>query len=138
MKILTKSPQDTINFAKDLATRIAPGTLVLLSGELGAGKTQFVKGLAMGFGIKEDVSSPTFVIVNEYTNGVKLFHVDLYRLDSFPLEDLDIDEMLEEGVVAVEWWEKDRNFFLYYKNRIEITIKVVGETEREIEVEWFQ
>lgn len=134
MKVVTKSPEETVAFAKELASRIKPGTLILLSGELGAGKTRFVKGLAEGLGIKEDVSSPTFVIVNEYSNGVKLFHVDLYRLDGFPYEVLELDEMLDEGVVAVEWWEKDKRFFESYKDRVEVRIRVLGESEREIEV----
>ncbi len=137
MITITKSPEETTELAKEIAKKITSGTVVLLEGELGAGKTQFVKGLAEGLGIDEVVTSPTFVIVNEYKGkDLTLYHIDLYRLDGFPSEDIDIDEMLEDGVVAVEWWEKDRDFFRAYKPRLEVYFKILDDKTRQLKLDW--
>ncbi len=136
MKVTTKGEKETIELAKKLAEKIKKGTLILLSGELGAGKTRFVKGIALGLGVKETVTSPTFTIVNQYKGKIPLFHVDLYRLDGFPEEDISLEEMLEEGVVAVEWWEKDKELFLSYTPRLQVEIRVIDESRREIEAKW--
>jgi tRNA threonylcarbamoyladenosine biosynthesis protein TsaE len=85
------------------------GSVVLLFGDLGAGKTAFVKGLAEGLGARQDdVNSPTFTIMQEYRGGrLPLYHVDLYRLnDAREIEDLGLDEIAEKGVLAIEWAEK--------------------------------
>ena len=137
MITVTKSPEETIELAKEIAKKITSGTMVLLEGELGAGKTQFVKGLAEGLGVDEVVTSPTFVIVNEYKGkDLTLYHIDLYRLDGFPSEDIDIDEMLEDGVVAVEWWEKERDFFRAYRPRLEVHFKILDNRTRELKLDW--
>jgi tRNA threonylcarbamoyladenosine biosynthesis protein TsaE len=107
--ITTHSEIETAAAGRDLAPRLSAGSVVLLFGDLGAGKTAFVRGLAEGLGIPaEDVSSPTFTIMQEYRGGrLPLFHVDLYRLnDSREVDDLGVDEIAADGVLAVEWAEK--------------------------------
>ena len=92
--------------ARELAATLSAGDVLLLSGELGAGKTAFVRGLALGLGIDEDeVSSPTFTLVHEYRGGrLTLYHVDLYRLERAATDDLGLDEMgVADGVLAIEW-----------------------------------
>jgi tRNA threonylcarbamoyladenosine biosynthesis protein TsaE len=100
------SEADTRAIAARLAARLGPGSVVLLNGDLGAGKTAFVRGLAEGLGLSADVvTSPTFTLVHEYRGGrLPLVHVDLYRLDSAELDDIGLDpDLAERGVVAVEW-----------------------------------
>jgi len=92
--------------ARQLAATLSAGEVLLLSGELGAGKTAFVRGLAQGLGISEDeVSSPTFTLVHEYRGGrLTLYHVDLYRLERAATDDLGLEEMgVADGVLAIEW-----------------------------------
>lgn len=106
---ITSSEAETRAVAAELARRLVPGTVLLLSGDLGAGKTAFVRGLAEGLGIDaDDVSSPTFTIVHEYGGGrLPLVHVDLYRLERAELDETGLDpELAERGVVAVEWPER--------------------------------
>ncbi len=105
----TRSEAETASVARDLAPRLEPGSVLLLSGDLGAGKTAFVRGLADGLGVPPpEVSSPTFTLVQEYRGGrLPLFHVDLYRLnDPREIEELGLDELTADGVVAIEWAEK--------------------------------
>ncbi len=105
----SSSEAETRSLAAALARQLDAGAVVLLSGDLGAGKTAFVRGLAEGLGIDaEVVTSPTFTLVHEYRGGhLPLVHVDLYRLASADLDDLGMDEDLaNSGVVAVEWPER--------------------------------
>lgn len=104
--VTTYSESETSAAGRELATTLQPGAIVLLSGDLGAGKTAFVRGIAEGLGIApSDVSSPTFTLVQEYRGGrLPMYHVDLYRLQSIEVDDLGLDEMtLEGGVTAIEW-----------------------------------
>jgi tRNA threonylcarbamoyladenosine biosynthesis protein TsaE len=104
--LTTHSEAETVAVGRQLARTLPPGSIVLLYGDLGAGKTAFVRGLAAGLGISPDeVSSPTFTLVQEYRTGrLPLFHVDLYRLESIEVDDLGLDEMtLAGGITAVEW-----------------------------------
>jgi tRNA threonylcarbamoyladenosine biosynthesis protein TsaE len=105
----THSEADTRRVARELAATLTAGTTLLLTGDLGAGKTAFVKGLAEGLGLDpDDVTSPTFTLVHEYRGGrLPLIHVDLYRLDRADLDDIGLDQDLAAGgIVAVEWAER--------------------------------
>ena len=108
MEHVTNSPEETEALGADLAGRLEPGTVIAFTGDLGAGKTAFVRGLARGLGVQERVTSPTFTIVNEYEGGrLPLFHFDMYRLGSAD-ELFDIgweDYLARGGVCAVEWSE---------------------------------
>jgi tRNA threonylcarbamoyladenosine biosynthesis protein TsaE len=101
---VTRSEAETASVASALAATLVAGDVILLSGNLGAGKTAFVRGLAEGLGIDaEDVSSPTFTLVHEYRGGrLTLYHVDLYRLEKAATDDLGLEE-LHRGVLAIEW-----------------------------------
>ena len=103
---LTQSEEETAAVARELAALVQAGDVILLSGNLGAGKTAFVRGLAAGLGIDPDeVSSPTFTLVHEYRGGrLTLYHADLYRLERVATEDLGLEEMgVSDGVLAIEW-----------------------------------
>lgn len=109
MSQTSNSEAETRAIAAALAPTLMPGSVILLSGDLGAGKTAFVRGLAAGLGLDPDeVTSPTFTIVHEYRGGrLPLIHVDLYRLDRAELDDVGLDQDLaEQGVTAVEWAER--------------------------------
>jgi tRNA threonylcarbamoyladenosine biosynthesis protein TsaE len=104
--IVTVSEAETSRVGRGFAARLVPGATILLEGELGAGKTAFVRGIAEGLGIDPaEVSSPTFTLVQEYRGGrLPLYHVDLYRLNTLEVGDLGLDdEAMEAGVVAIEW-----------------------------------
>ncbi len=106
---LSHSPEQTRLLGMRLGALLQPGDVVCLQGELGAGKTTFVQGLAQGWGSLDAVSSPTFILVNVYRrpDGSQLFHFDTYRLDSAPeAEELDIDAMLLQGALVIEWPER--------------------------------
>ncbi|MED1202696.1 tRNA (adenosine(37)-N6)-threonylcarbamoyltransferase complex ATPase subunit type 1 TsaE [Heyndrickxia acidicola] len=102
-EFITNSPEETFEFAKRIAALLQPKDVLLLEGDLGAGKTTFTKGLAKGLGIDKTVNSPTFTIIKEYAGRLPLYHMDVYRVqDEF--EDLGFDEYFEgEGVTIVEW-----------------------------------
>ena len=107
--IISNSEQETRDIAAALARDLAMGSVLMLSGDLGAGKTAFVRGLAEGLGIDAgEVTSPTFTLVHEYRGGrLPLIHVDLYRLDRADLDEIGLDQDLAAtGVVAVEWSER--------------------------------
>jgi len=100
-EVFLKDEQETINFGKEFAKRLKGNEVICLLGDLGSGKTTFVKGLAEGLGIREgyQVRSPTFTIVNEYpTQRGRLIHIDLYRV-----EDFDVEQFVGEGIMVVEW-----------------------------------
>ena len=129
---LTHSENETADVARSLATALHAGDVILLSGNLGAGKTAFVRGLASGLGIDpEDVSSPTFTLVHEYRGGrLTLYHADLYRLERIATEDLGLEEMgVADGVLAIEW--PDRLAHAMPGAR-EIQIEIVDENTRRI------
>jgi tRNA threonylcarbamoyladenosine biosynthesis protein TsaE len=129
--ILTSSEEETSAAGARVAARLRGGDVVLLHGDLGAGKTAFVRGLALGLGASpEDVSSPTFTIIQEYRGRVTLYHVDLYRLQPAEAADLGLDELADrDGVVAIEWAER---WSERPKDAWEITFEHEGEDRRRI------
>ncbi|OGP70007.1 MAG: tRNA (adenosine(37)-N6)-threonylcarbamoyltransferase complex ATPase subunit type 1 TsaE [Deltaproteobacteria bacterium RBG_13_58_19] len=131
---MSRSPAQTRTLAARLGEELAPGDVVALQGELGSGKTEFVKGLAQGLGVAPEVpvTSPSFVLVHEYPGRLKLMHLDLYRLEKLPPELLpDLEEYLfGPQVTAIEWAERlDK---LLPENHLEVQLTITGETQREI------
>jgi tRNA threonylcarbamoyladenosine biosynthesis protein TsaE len=129
---VTRSEDETADVARELAAALRAGDVILLSGNLGAGKTAFVRGLASGLGIDpEDVSSPTFTLVHEYRGGrLTLYHADLYRLERIATEEIGLEEMgVADGVLAIEW--PDRLAHAMPGAR-EVQIEIVDENRRRI------
>ena len=133
---ITHSAEETIAFGRSLAAEMYPPVIVLLRGDLGAGKTTVVKGIAEGFGAAraEDVTSPTFTLVHEYRGPhITLYHIDLYRIDTQrELETLGLDDLLAPNcILLIEWGEKFPG--LRRDQNLEITLERTGETERRIQ-----
>ena len=130
----THSPEETEQIGYTLAQKLLPGTVIAYEGDLGAGKTAFTRGLAKGLGCDEQVTSPTYTIVNEYLSGkMPLFHFDMYRLTcADDLFDIGWEDYLERGgICAVEWSE---NVAEALENPVRIAIHKTGETSRTITV----
>ena len=133
--ISTSSEDETAAAGRELAETLSPGDVVLLYGDLGAGKTAFVRGLAEGLGVSRDeVSSPTFTLIQEYRGGrLALFHVDLYRIDDpREFDELGLDEIAEEGVLAIEWADR---YPRPPHGSVRVSIEHAGEKERRIVIE---
>ena len=131
----TNSPEETEKIGEMLAQKLAPGTIIAYQGDLGAGKTAFTRGLARGLGCTEQVTSPTYTIVNEYLRGrMPLFHFDMYRLRSADdLWGIGWDDYLDRGgICAVEWSE---NVVEAMEDAITVTIEKTGEESRKITIE---
>jgi tRNA threonylcarbamoyladenosine biosynthesis protein TsaE len=137
-EISTRSAEETIGFGRTLTELLAPPKLVLLRGDLGAGKTTLVKGIAAGFGAaeEEDVTSPTFTLVHEYRGPqANLYHIDLYRVDTQrELETLGLDDLRAEkgSVLLIEWGEKFSR--LLRERDVEISLERDGENGRKIRI----
>lgn len=136
-EIVTRSAAETIAFGRNLAASLQPPKLVLLRGELGAGKTTLVKGIAEGFQAakEEDVTSPTFTLVHEYRGPkVNVYHIDLYRVDTpRQLETLGLDDLMaDNAILLIEWGEKFPRFVR--ERDLEIALESLGEEERKITV----
>lgn len=137
MQFISNSPDETQAFAADMAKRLTAGDVLCLYGDLGAGKTAFVQGLAKGLGIDEPITSPTFTIVNEYEGRLPLYHFDVYRIaDSDEMYEVGFDEYVYgEGVSVIEWPQliadilPDRRYDIEIKKDLEM-----GENYREITV----
>jgi tRNA threonylcarbamoyladenosine biosynthesis protein TsaE len=133
LEFFSKSPEQTRRIGMRLGSALKKGDVLCLQGELGAGKTTFVQGIAQGWGSLDSVSSPTFIIVNVYrrTDGAQLFHLDTYRLESQPeAEELDLDSMLSEGVLIVEWPERLGN--LIPQERLWIKLDHIADEQRQM------
>jgi tRNA threonylcarbamoyladenosine biosynthesis protein TsaE len=136
-ELITRSPEETIAFGRELSKLLTPPKLVLLRGDLGAGKTTLVKGIAAAFeaAAEEDVTSPTFTLVHEYRGPrVTLYHIDLYRIDTQrELETLALDDLrADNSVLLIEWGEKFPRFVR--ERDVEIALERAGESERRIRV----
>ena len=134
MEFITRSPEETEAVGMALGKRLTPGTVIAYQGDLGAGKTAFTRGLAKGLGATEQVTSPTYTIVNEYLSGrMPLFHFDMYRLaSSDDLWDIGWEDYLERGgVCAVEWSE---NVADAMEDAITVCIQKTGEDSRKITI----
>lgn len=134
MTIVSNNEKETVCAGAQLASRLSRGSVVALEGDLGAGKTAFVRGLAQGLGLNVRVTSPTFTIVNEYDGTIPLFHFDMYRLThEDELFELGWEEYLErDGVVAVEWSENVRHAFPI--NTVRVRISKTGDQKRRIDI----
>jgi tRNA threonylcarbamoyladenosine biosynthesis protein TsaE len=128
---VTASPEETEALAARFASRLRTGDLLLLVGELGAGKTTFVRGLARGLDVRGDVMSPTFQLVRLYPGDPPLAHVDLYRIErSAELEELGLGDLLEECVVVVEWGDR-----LDVQDALRVRIESVDPAHRRLRLE---
>ncbi len=134
-EIITKSVEETFAWAEDLGKSATRGSVFALQGELGSGKTIVAKGIAKGLGIDDDVTSPTFLLVEIYENSIPLYHFDLYRIESAnEFDELNFEEYWEgDGVSVIEWAEKagDR----LPDNTVRIDIQWIDENERRIILE---
>ncbi len=138
----THSPEETKEFGRDLSRQLKSGSVVALIGSLGSGKTVLAQGICAGLGVEKIVTSPTFVIINEYPgrlndSPVWVYHFDLYRLEN-------MDEFLKlgyeeyfygKGITLIEWAEKVKDFLP--EKRVEVNLRIISDNEREIQVEQF-
>jgi tRNA threonylcarbamoyladenosine biosynthesis protein TsaE len=131
--IVTRSERETEDAGERLGRQLSKGTVVLLSGPLGAGKTAFARGLAAGLGCElEGVSSPTFTIIQHYAGPTPLEHVDLYRLGPNEVDDLLLEDLMDEAVLAVEWPDR---WHRAPRDAIRIEITPTADTERTVTIE---
>ncbi|MCU0641255.1 MAG: tRNA (adenosine(37)-N6)-threonylcarbamoyltransferase complex ATPase subunit type 1 TsaE [Candidatus Margulisbacteria bacterium] len=132
VKFSTTGAEETVELGRRIGAVLKANDVVALTGELGAGKTTLIQGIARGLGVKDHVTSPTFIIINEYQGRLPLYHIDLYRLDDVKLiEELGIDEYFAKGgICVIEWAEKLAG--LLPAGAATITIESQGENERTI------
>jgi len=131
LEVISRSPEQTRRVGMRLGSLLQAGDIVHLIGDLGSGKTTLVQGIAIGWGSLDVVSSPTFVLVNVYRrpDGVLLNHLDAYRLnDALEAEDLDIDTMIEQGILLVEWADRIRNALP--QRRLEVDLHWMADAQR--------
>lgn len=138
-KFISKSEQDTINFAENFANQLHKKDIIVLSGDLGSGKTKFVQGVLKHFGLENEISSPTFTIVNEYNANIcPIYHFDVYRLaDIDEFYAMGGEEYFENGICLIEWGEIIEDALP--SNYIKITFSKNDENEdyRELNIELF-
>ena len=131
----TRSPEETQALGERVGAALGPGDVVACTGELGAGKTCFLQGLCRGLGVRQDVTSPTFVLVNEYRGRLRVHHVDAYRTGSLAeLIDIGLEEMLHgDGITVVEW--ADKLVPLLPPRTITVRIDGLGDEPRRIAID---
>lgn len=133
LEFFSRSPEQTRRIGIRLGGLLKAGDVICLQGDLGAGKTTFTQGLAQGWGSLDAVTSPTFILVNMYrrADNARLFHLDAYRLDSVPeAEELDLDSMLAEGALIIEWPERLGN--LIPEEHLHIQLEHISEEHRQM------
>lgn len=132
MRLTTNSVKETQKLGAAIGKNIRPRDLILLVGELGAGKTALTQGIAKGVGVTDSVRSPTFVLATEYTGRLMLYHIDLYRLDNIlDIENMGLEEYIEsEGACVVEW--ADKAIPIFPKSHLMIELKNIGKEKRDI------
>jgi tRNA threonylcarbamoyladenosine biosynthesis protein TsaE len=134
--MISTSEAETFRLGRELAESMSLPAHILLYGDLGAGKTALTRGLAAGFGLEDadDVSSPTFTLINEYRGRVKIYHIDLYRIEAGGLEGLGLDEIFDDpnAAVIIEWAERLANFRT--PGAVQVFLEYVDEGSRRIEI----
>jgi tRNA threonylcarbamoyladenosine biosynthesis protein TsaE len=132
--IVSRNAEQTIELGKKIAEKLTKGSVVALHGPLGSGKTTLVKGIAAGLGIEESVTSPSFTLISEYEGRLRLYHMDLYRIDSMDeFELLGAEELMyDEGVTIIEWAEKIEE--ILPENRIGVTFDMEAGGVRKISI----
>lgn len=136
-RFISNSTADTVKTAFDFAKRLKAGDGVLYKGEMGAGKTYFTKGIAKAFGITEEITSPTFALINEYYGNVNIFHFDLFRISDFDeLYAIGFYDYFDRnGILCIEWSENIPTLSDYFETAYEVSINKLGEESREIIIE---
>lgn len=136
-RFISNSASDTVRIGKEFAECLKAGDAVLYKGEMGAGKTYFTKGIAKCFGIAEEVTSPTFALINEYYGDVNIFHFDLFRITGY--DDLYgigfFDYFDRKGILCIEWSENVPGIHDYFDTAYEVNISKTGEESRVITIE---
>ncbi len=135
IEVRTDAPSETLALGQRLASILQPGDVILLNGRLGTGKTLLTSGIAEGLGITDPISSPSFVLARRYDDGfLPLIHADVYRLSSIgELEDLELEEEAEDGVLVIEWGEAVASAIT--EDRLEVSITMDDETGRSFRFE---
>lgn len=135
IKLISNSPEETIEYAEKIGSLLNGGEIIAYKGSMGAGKTTFTRGLCIGLGLPDEVTSPTFALVNEYRGKITLYHFDMYRIQS--ADDLETtgfyDYISDDSVLAVEWSENISEALP--QNTIYITFDRIDENTREITIE---
>ena len=133
---ISKSEQDTINIANTFASKLKVGDVIVLSGDLGAGKTKFTQGILKHFGLESEISSPTFTIVNEYSNSeISIYHFDVYRLsDIDEFYAIGGDEYFSKGICIIEWGEIIKNALPTKHIKVSITRDLENDNYRKINI----
>jgi tRNA threonylcarbamoyladenosine biosynthesis protein TsaE len=134
--MISSSEQQTYDFAKQLAASLKLPAHILLYGDLGAGKTLFSKGLADGFGVADvdEVSSPTFTLINQYAGRMKVYHIDLYRIETGALDGLGLEEIFDDphAAVIIEWADRLGSFETH--GAVRVFLSYVDDHSRKIEI----
>ena len=137
-KYITNSEEETKEFAKEFAKKLKIGDVVILSGDLGSGKTKFVEGVLSNFGLENEISSPTFTIVNEYKkDDINIYHFDVYRLeDSDEFYAIGGEEYFEKGICLIEWGEIIEDALPKKYIKINFKRNIEDDNKREINIDY--